>query len=97
MACFQSTLTFNIYVYLKRSVFKKTLCKHISERKDFQERMVQVFKAAGSAKLLQFVEGADRCPGFHNSFVVSACSAVTGTAPLRRAGYVKELPGIGGV
>lgn len=58
---------------------------------------MQVFKAAGSAKLLQFVEGADRCPGFHNSFVVSACSAVTGTAPLRRAGYVKELPGIGGV
>lgn len=27
----------------------------------------------------------------------STCSAVPGTAPPRQAGYVKELPGIGGV
>lgn len=32
-----------------------------------------------------------------HSQLSSACSAVPGTAPPRQAGYVKELPGIGGV
>lgn len=48
--------------------------------------------------LWRFIEGADIRWDFRIcSHLSNGCSAVPGTAPLRRAGYVNRLPGIGGV
>lgn len=51
----------NFYVYL--------LHKYTSEEKTSEWAPCR-FQAAGSGKLWQFVEGADRCPAFHNLFSV---------------------------
>lgn len=94
VACFQSAPTFYIHVYLKRSVLGNAA--YIWE--EAPEWGWCWLQAAGLGKLWQFEEGADRCPDFIiHSQLSSACSAVPGTAPPRQAGYVKELPGIGGV